>query len=69
MVGFLILRRLIAERRRIELQRLDESEEISSAWARSVNGIRVLGLLAFALFEAFWRVMFEFVLAYFQMRD
>ena len=68
--GLVALRRLLARHReRIEAARSMASEEFPSGWAQSVTRIKLLGLLAIIGFELLWRVLFELVLAYFQMRD
>ncbi len=65
----MVLRQLRSQRSSIGMAQPESSAWHAAAWARSVNGIRLLGLLAIIGFELLWRIMFEFVLAYFQMRD
>lgn len=69
LLGVMILRQLLAQHRRTEGPQFKPSEGLPNAWAQSLNDIKMLGLLAIVVFELLWRVMFELVMANFQMRD
>jgi hypothetical protein len=68
-VGLLVMRQLIAVARRVDIPRSDATEELRKAWLKTAMGIRLMALLSLLFFELFWRMLFEFLLAYFQMRD
>jgi len=63
------MRQLIAVARRVDIPRSDATEAVREAWLKTATGIRLMALLAFVFFELLWRMLFEFLLAYFQMRD
>lgn len=69
LMGLIIMRQLIAAARRTDLPRVDVGEKVREAWTKGAMGMRAMAVLAFVFFELFWRMLFEFLLAYLQMRD
>ncbi len=67
-VAAMIVRRLLAHARRTASEK-DRNVQSWSAWPRSALGMKVAAVLSLVVFELCWRVMFEVLLAYFQMRD
>lgn len=68
-IGLFILRQLTRRADQIEVPGEIMGRDVRPLWSRSVTAMRVMAVLAFVFFELFWRMMFEFLLAYFQMRD
>lgn len=69
LVAVFVVRRLLAQREHLELPQFEPGDRLLQSWARTRLGLTVLAVLAMVFFELLWRVLFEAVLAYFQMRD
>ena len=68
-VGLFVTRQLIAVARRVDVPSSDAVEAAREVWIKTRAGIGLMAVFAFVFFELFWRMLFEFLIAYFQMRD
>ena len=68
-VGMFVMRQLVSVARRVNVPRSDATEAAREVWIKTRAGIGFVAFFAFVMFELFWRMLFEFLLAYFQMRD
>lgn len=68
-LAWFLMQRFVALARRVEVPNAELGEGLKQFWLKSAWRIRLMVFVAFVFFELFWRMMFEFLIVYFQIRD
>jgi hypothetical protein len=69
LAAWFMMQRFVAVARRVEIPNAELAGGIRQFWLKGAWRIRLMVFVAFVFFELFWRMMFEFLIAYFQIRD
>lgn len=69
LIMVLMWRRVSEHRPELTRDLIGRSSGLWQYWPRTALGMTAFAMTGFFLFEVFWRILFETLIAYFQMRD